>query len=804
MLLSIFLPAFLIPVTAQALQLENIRIGFHKKEHFTRIVLDLRGEQTVKLHKKAPNVFQIILPGTKLQRVKGVKPKYHGTYVEWIFKSESKIGITLEIKSSLIKPWVRSFILDGYKDYPDGYRLVLDLFNNEKEFRKQLSPVDARHLVMLVSEKPAETKIVNPPRPVSSPKIARKKRKTNLTHKPVRGVFNPLEADLRSSIQLPMQGQANARKRSQPESLSRDTKSLHRDKTIFSTNQSSTPQVSPKTQEETEKSSIKEQALEENSEENIPGDTLPQASATEIKRAESQISAAEKEIAGKQYSAALSLLKGIHQETLPESLQKRYLMAMQDISYMTEDYEFSAKYLHSIFTRWPDLYQENPEILKHYGESLYFLKRYKHAARYLFWYFNLASETPGSDLVLGKAAECLLRQGKKAMALKVFRYIIKQFGSSEGAMIARIRIADILEKLENSNSEITAYESPPKLYEDVFENNPKSPLAKVAQAKLASWHYRHRQYGEAADLLKNLAKQDIDSTMLLELRNTMQNLLNDWITDLFKKKKHDKIINVYTMYSSFLDPASRNDYLLYLAESYRFLGNYFKAIHFYQQATKSPSRSIKDNSLLGLAICWLNTNYPAKALKTLSKIESPDLRALASFYSGKAYIQMENFSSAVNSLNNVLSKGTILAPTKNETYLWLGFSQYRLHQFEKAVKILKNITSNSSLKNFPQDKLALCYFYKASSLISMGQYKEAVTDLEKAVKLNKLPYLQTAIAENLALICLHLDNRGMKPDKNLLTKIENIKAGIAKKASNALENGVTIKKMEKQLTQGKA
>jgi len=304
--------------------------------------------------------------------------------------------------------------------------------------------------------------------------------------------------------------------------------------------------------------------------------------------------------------------------------------------------------------------------------------------------------------------------------------------------------------------------------------------------------------------LKNLARQDIDSTMLLELRNTMQNLLNDWMTELFKKKKYDKIIRVHTMYSSFLEPASRNDYLLYLAESYRFLGNHFKAIHFYQQATKFPSRGIKDNSLLGLGICWLNTNYPARALNTFSKIESPDLRPLASFYSGKAYIQMEKFSSAVNSFESALSKGTIPSPIKNEAYLWLGFSQYRLHQPKKAVANLANITSNSSLEGFPQDKLVLSYFYKASSLISLGQYKKAVDDLEKAFKMNKLPYLQTAIAENFALICLHLENAGVKPDKNLLTKIKNIQAGITKKASNVLKNGVTIKKMEKQLTQGKA
>ncbi len=823
----------LIPSRSHAVTLQNIRVGFHKNKQFTRVVLDLVGEKESPILEKKAGLYEVILPkgeivpGTKLNR------KFRKTYVReivaWQANKELKVRIKLRIK----RCWVKAFYLEGLSGGKKGYRLVLDFFKTKTAFRQQQIPetagririgsstkkrpqintgkelkgrVKAEKVVkngLLSGKSKADKEVPGPEDKPLLPDEQRIKKPSMLalSHKnEKKHNFVPLSDDLKNAFGMPVPNSLSG----QHQKSNKERK--HGDLDKFPASAECERVIPKKKDPHGLVSEDRVKSVPLNDDEADVVDQVPdQAEEKEVETAENKIERAEKEISQKRYVEALSLLGSIHPEVLPENWRKKFHLASQKAAFLSEDYQFALKHLEALLDNWNQIYIDHPEVLKHTGECLYYLKKYEEAPSYLLKYYNLFPSDKGNDLLLSKVGECLLQLGEKRLAVRMFKLVVDQYNNADGALISRIRIAEILEKNKDiRDDEIDM--SPEQLYEDVINNSPRNPISDIARAKLASLYYKNKKYQEGAEILNSLARRSIDSTMLLEVRSTMEQLLTDWVKDLYEKGKLEDIIHVYEVYYSYFDPSVHPEYLYYIAESYRSLKQFTEAIHYYTQALDYGDTLFQEKSMLGLGICYLKVAHPEKALGYFLKIKNPDLSAYAEFFVGKCYVELKKYSMAVKVLTKALS-GKVKDPNLIvDAQWWLGFCYFQIGDIDNAQKYFEQTiaTAKRNKLKIAPSRLALILYYDASCKAASNNYREAFDELKKALPLAGDEKLKKAISENLALFFIKLTSESTKNDSSLSEAMRKTGLDINKEIDRAIENKKKIRMLQERLKETKA
>ncbi len=814
-LITLFLFLYsLVPVLCHGMVLENIRAGFHKDKEFTRVVLDLRGERSAPGFRKTGHVLEVVLPHGKLSSGKKFNKKFRKSYVRAISVKSGKNMLRVIIDTRLKNILARAFYLDGLANGKKGYRLVLDFFGNARAYRRQSIPKNAVKLEIEKSNEAkksvsSERKKTKTPIETERPLLPSKPPKQNLSNvrsrpqRRTRAEFNPLSSELRKAFTMPVRQRKKAIKtgtkatNALPKTradiaVGPDQKPAdHRQKGTFSKSPlfGETVKSKPLSDDEPLDSAFHDGEAKESGDPEVY---------------KKRILNAENEIAHKRYVEALSLLAPVKPVILDDEWQKRYYLATQKAAFFSEDYEYALKILKVLLTKWDKIYIDYPDVLKHTGECLYHLKKYEKAPGYLLKYYNLYPADSQNDLLLGKAAECMLKLGEKKLAIQMFKFVIEQYKTADGALIARIRIGELLEDNKNLREEMGM--SPDKLYKDVIENSPRSPVSDIARAKLASWYYRHKKYQEGAELLNSLARRAIDSTMLLEVRSTMEQLLTDWVEKLYNEHKYEEITHVYEVYYPYFDPTIHPEYLYCLAESYRITGKLTDAIHYYARALNFGNPLFKEKSLLGLGICYLKLARPQKALCFLSKINEPSLLTLTHFYMGKCYIQMKDYSSAVKTFVKALEENLNSRKLEADAQWWLGFAYYQQGDIEQARKCFREIMKLAKEKKvkIASSRLAMVLYYNANCEIAASNFKEALDDLERALPIAGDTKLKKAISENLALLFMEINSKTNGNDQVTDKKIKVKSYKMNDDVNRAIENKEKIKALQKQLEETNA
>lgn len=808
-----FIVSVVIPGLCRALVLDGVRVGFHKDKGFTRVVLDLEGERSARVYKKSDRVFEVVLPGARLSSGKKFNRTLKKSYVRNITLDRGEKGLKVVITTRFKNLPVRAFYLKGLASDRRGHRLVLDFYKNTGAYRRGRIPEGSAALqvamrevhkehVLIAKEKQKIKDIDEKPLLPARPAPVEAARSVSLPRKRPKHSFNPLAGELQNAFRMPIP-RKNIAKRQEKKAVP-DLVPAKRHTAV----QGRKP-VSP-TKENVVQASLvmKDQVKSRPISDDEPlDDTLENSAEREQEDPEvfkKRILNAEEEISHKRYVEALSLLKPVHPQILDNEWQKRYYLVAQKAAFLSQDYEYAWKNLEILLNRWQKLYIDYPEVLKHAGQCLYYLKKYEKAPHYLLKYYNLYPSDAENDLLLGEVAESLLKLGDKKLAVQMFKFVIDQYKSAEGALISRVRIGELLEE-DRALAEDMGL-SPDKLYKEVIDISPRSPVADIARAKLASWYYRHQKYQEGAAILHSLARRSIDSTMLLEVRSTMERLLTEWVEELFKKKKYDEIIHVYGVYYSYFDPSIHPEYLYSLAESYRLKGRFSDAIHYYIKALSYGDSLFKDKNLLGLGICYLKLAQPGKALNSLLKVKSPSLLTYSRFFMGKCYIQMKNYEDAVEMFKKAVDGNLNKLKLVAEAQWWMGFAYYQLEKIEDAEICFRKIVSLAEEKKLKLDstQLAQILYYDASCKIKMNDLKGALSDLKKALPLAKDKKLRKAISENIALIFIE-HNSGGTDEKSTPAKGTGVTGSkINKEVGEAIENNQKIKALQKQLAENRA
>ncbi|KAB1442465.1 tetratricopeptide repeat protein [Pseudodesulfovibrio senegalensis] len=153
--------------------------------------------------------------------------------------------------------------------------------------------------------------------------------------------------------------------------------------------------------------------------------------------------------------------------------------------------------------RWPDYYMARPEYLLLAGGIEMRLKKYALAKDHYFTYYNLNPEAESADIALGRIGDIYLTQGFKQAAREIYEKAARDYPDKEGGLVSKMRLAEegiyddptMVQMVSVFDRPYTL--RPVNVYEDIVEKYPDSPLAPVAQLKLAMWYAFHKKYADA-------------------------------------------------------------------------------------------------------------------------------------------------------------------------------------------------------------------------------------------------------------------------------------------------------------------
>jgi len=277
-------------------------------------------------------------------------------------------------------------------------------------------------------------------------------------------------------------------------------------------------------------------------------------------------------------------------QTYPEhELVKDAAYYLADSLDRTGFYDQAFQIVDYIDKRWPDYYMENPEFLRLAGGVEMRLEKWNAAKNHYFTFYNLNPEAKGADVVLARLGDIYIRQGEKDAAKQIYEKAVMDFPNLEGGLVAKMRLAeegiyddptlpqmgDVFNRPYNKR--------PEKVYEEIVKQYPDSPLAPIAQLKLAMWYAFNKQYPEALTAAQDLIEKFPDSPLVERARKLGDAVFALAVPGMVGDERFGRVVRYW--------------------ETYDFIG---------QKDTK-----VDDTTRLGVAMSYWKVGQPQKALELL-------------------------------------------------------------------------------------------------------------------------------------------------------------------------------------------
>ena len=260
--------------------------------------------------------------------------------------------------------------------------------------------------------------------------------------------------------------------------------------------------------------------------------------------------------------------------------------------------------------RWPDYYMENMDFLRLAGGVEMQLKKWEQAKNHYFTYYNLNPEADGADVVLARIGDIYLRENQKDAAKQIYEKAVKNYPDKEGGLISKMRLAeegiyddpamnemvDVFNRPYNLN--------PKRVYTEIVSQHPDSPLAPIAQLKLAMWYAFNKKYPEALTAAQDLIEKYPDSPLVDKARTLGDSVFARAVPGMLAEERYGRIVRYWETYDFIGKKDSKVDdnTKLAIATSYWKIGQPEKALEMLKPyLTKKQIPGISDQAL-GLAV----------------------------------------------------------------------------------------------------------------------------------------------------------------------------------------------------------
>ncbi|NDV17856.1 tetratricopeptide repeat protein [Pseudodesulfovibrio sp. JC047] len=260
--------------------------------------------------------------------------------------------------------------------------------------------------------------------------------------------------------------------------------------------------------------------------------------------------------------------------------------------------------------RWPNYYMENPEFLRLAGDVEMELKKWQAAKNHYFTAYNLNPDADGADVVLARIGDIYIRLGEKQSAKQIYEKVVTNYPDAEGGLIGKMRLAeegiyddpamhemvDVFDRPYNLN--------PQRVYKDIVTQHPDSPLAPIAQLKLAMWYAFNKKYPEALTAAQDLVENYPDNPLVAKARKLGDSVFVLAVPGMIDEERFGRVVRYWETYDFIGKDGSKvNDTTkIAIATSYWKIGQPDKALALiapYLQKKQIPGAS---GEALGLAV----------------------------------------------------------------------------------------------------------------------------------------------------------------------------------------------------------
>ena len=163
--------------------------------------------------------------------------------------------------------------------------------------------------------------------------------------------------------------------------------------------------------------------------------------------------------------------------------------------------------------RWERFYLDFPPFLNMMGDVAYRLDKLDFALNHYWLYINLEPDGEEADIILTRIGDIYTAKREKEAAGELYRESISRFPDKDGALVARMRLA---EEGINDDPSIAGMFSifdgpfslrPLEVYESIIKEHPGSALVPLAKIKLAMWHLWKKDFIAALDDVSDFLEQ---------------------------------------------------------------------------------------------------------------------------------------------------------------------------------------------------------------------------------------------------------------------------------------------------------
>ncbi|MGM0610239.1 MAG: tetratricopeptide repeat protein [Thermodesulfobacteriota bacterium] len=387
----------------------------------------------------------------------------------------------------------------------------------------------------------------------------------------------------------------------------------------------------------------------------------------------------------KQYKKAADQFEQIIENHPDNRIAKNAAFGLAKSLRELEYYKQARKIITYLEQRWPRYYLDNPDILPLSGFVAYKNKEYDAALNSYWTYINLIPEAENVDTAQARIGDIYLQQGNRDAAREVYEQTVNEFPEKEGGLIASMRLAEEgIHDKPSIEGMFSVFDRPfnlrpEKIYSKIINKYPNSPLAPVAQLKLAMWELFNSKPTTSLKEVQNFIEKFPDSALFGRAVDVGIKAFSELVAKYSKNNSFEHILEAWNKYP-FLQ--SNRDQL--------------------------PSET-----LLGLATALWKNNKPEQAAEIVKpiiaesdeNIAEEDLNALGLLLN--IQLDRENWL-AIAQLAEQVDKWELDKNEKQQLDYAHALALENLGEEEKALKIWRDLASDIELSG--QQRAYALYF----------------------------------------------------------------------------------------------
>ncbi|WP_415719770.1 tetratricopeptide repeat protein [Maridesulfovibrio sp.] len=358
--------------------------------------------------------------------------------------------------------------------------------------------------------------------------------------------------------------------------------------------------------------------------------------------------------------------------------------------------------------RWPRFYIEDLRFLLMAANTQNRLGKINDARENYWAYYNLAPEAPEADIVLARIGDIYLKTGDKTAAKEIYEKAAKDFPDKEGGLVSMMRLAEEGIYDDPSMSQMDKVFDrpynlrPQKIYTHIVEKFPESPLAPLAQLKLAMWYYWNKKYGDCLGAVQDFLDKYPRSGLRDRASELGTRVFDKAVPELVKDENYGRVVDYWNKY------AKKNN----------------------------EGKDVNDETRLGVALSFWKKQQPQKALELIERYlqgdEVPKYSAMALDMALGIYVDGQAWSK-VTKLVDLAKDGWKLDPKQKVHIEYAQAMAYEnLGETERSTPLWAGLASNLLL---PESSRAYAMYYMAKSSMKKKELKKVFVYAQEALSM---------------------------------------------------------------------